>query len=400
MAFKRGNLEKTVLKTPETVRWCKKCVISNQRPRIIFDKEGICLACKNREYKEKIDWKKRENELKQLLNQHRRTDGTWDVIVPSSGGKDSGFVAHKLKYEYGMNPLLVTWSPLQYTDIGIQNFRSLCEAGFVNIKATPNGKIHRKLARLSFEEFGDAFHVFVLGQMFFPIHMALRFEIPLIIYGENGELEYAGDPAHVDRPFKDYIVDKKWTKSYLKGTSLDELLRYANIHKDYINKKDILDADLTFYKSPSVDEMRKKNITSRHYFSYYHKWTPQENYYYCVEHTGFKPNPERTEGTYSKYASLDDKMDGFHYYLRFIKFGLGRCMEDAAHEIREGHITREEGIALMKRYEGEFPKKYFKDFLEYLDITEEHFWDVVESWRTSHLWNKVDGEWMMKHCIT
>ena len=174
-----------------------------------------------------------------MLDQHRRTDGSWDVIVPSSGGKDSGFVAHKLKYEYGMNPLLVTWSPLQYTDLGIQNFRSLCEAGFVNIKATPNGKIHRKLARLSFEEFGDAFHVFVLGQVFFPIHMALKFGIQLIFYGENGELEYAGDPDSVDKPFKDIIGDENWLKGYLKGTTMDELLEYAYLNKDYIDKKDI-----------------------------------------------------------------------------------------------------------------------------------------------------------------
>ena len=140
--------------------------------------------------------------------------------------------------------------------------------------------------------------------------------------------------------------------------------------KNNISRDEFLEADLTFYKPPSTDELRSKGISRIYYFNHFHKWTPQENYYYCVENTGFKPNPERTEGTYSKYASLDDKMDGFHYYLRYIKFGLGRCMEDAAHEIRDGHITREEGIALMKRYEGEFPKKYFTEFLEYLDISE------------------------------
>ena len=136
-----------------------------------------------------------------------------------------------------------------------------------------------------------------------------------------------------------------------------------------------------------------------HFFSYYHKWTPQENYYYCVENTGFKPSPIRSGGTYSKYASIDDKMDGFHYYMRYIKFGLGRCVEDAGHEIRDGHLTREEGIALMRRYEGEFPERYYKEFLEYLDITEEHFYQVVDSWRLPHLWKKDNGEWELKHPI-
>ena len=210
MAFKKGNLEKQVLDIPKEVQWCKRCVISNQRPRVNFDKDGICSACNNMFYKNQIKWEERDKELHNLLDEHRSKDGSWDVVVPSSGGKDSGFVAHKLKYEYGMNPLLVTWSPLQYTDIGIQNFRNLCEAGFVNIKCTPNGKIHRKLARLSFEEFGDAFHVFVMGQIYFPIHMALKFGIKLILYGENGEVEYAGDPEAVDKPYMDMIEDENW----------------------------------------------------------------------------------------------------------------------------------------------------------------------------------------------
>ena len=398
--FTRGNLDKQISTLPNEVKLCKKCVMSNQRPRIVFDKDGICSACNNTIYKNNVvDWEAREKELTELLDKHRRNDGHWDVVVPSSGGKDSGFVAHQLKYKYGMKPLLITWSPLKYTDIGIENFRNLCNAGFVNIKCTPNGIIHRKLARLSLEEFGDAFHVFVLGQAFFPIHMALKFGINLVFYGENGEVEYAGHAEAVDKPYTDRVRDEDWIKGYLKGTTLDELMQYGYENKDYIDEKDLHDADLTFYKPPPRENMLSSGISRTYYYSYFHKWFPQENYYYCVEHTGFKPNPERTEGTFSKYASLDDKMDGFHYYMRYIKFGLGRCMEDAAHEIRDGHLTREEGIALMRRYEGEFPKRYFKEFLEYLDITEDHFWEVVDSWRLPHLWEKVNVEWKFKHTI-
>ena len=133
--------------------------------------------------------------------------------------------------------------------------------------------------------------------------------------------------------------------------------------------------------APKVEDMRLR-ILQNFIFGYFKEWIPQENFYYAAEHTGFKPNPERTEGTYSKYASLDDKMDGFHYYMRYIKFGLGRCMEDAAHEIRDGHISREEGIALMDRFEGEFPARYFSEFLEYLDITK-----IISgrSWRNGDL---------------
>lgn len=399
MKFKRGNLEHQILKIPKKVQWCKRCVLSNQRPRVIFNKEGVCSACLNLDYKRKINWKDRNKKLEILLSKHRKNNGDWDVVVPSSGGKDSGFVAHKLKYQYGMNPLLVTWSPLQYTNVGIDNFNSLNDSGFINIKCSPNGIIHRKIARLSFEEFGDAFHVFVLGQTYFPIHMALKFNIKLIFYGENGELEYAGDPDSVDQPFKDLVKDEKWFKGYLKGTTFDDLLKYAVKNKNYIDKHILKDPDLNFYRSPKKSEMIKKNIMKTHYFSYYHKWNPQENYYYCVKNTGFKPNPERTEGTYSKYASIDDKMDGFHYYMRYIKFGLGRCMEDAAHEIRDGHISRDEAISLMKKYEGEFPKKYFLEFLNYLDISKKHFFQVVDSWRPKHLWQKSNKAWKLKNPV-
>jgi len=397
MTFQRGNIEKQVLEIPKEVKWCKKCVISNQRPRIIFNDEGVCSGCLNTVYKNnEVDWNYREKELITLLDGHRRNDGYWDVIVPSSGGKDSGFVAHQLKYKYNMNPLTVTWSPLKYTDIGRYNFQAHIDSGLSNLLCTPNGNLQRKLARLCFEELGDAFHVFVLGQISYPFQMAVQLGIPLVFYGENGEAEYAGDPEFADKPFK---PASEWVRQHFKGVTFKDLLEYGLKYKDYLNEDDYCVSDLIFYEPPSIEKMNKIGIDGKYFFSYFHKWTPQENYYYCVENTGFKPNPERTEGTYSKYASIDDKMDGFHYFLRYIKFGLGRCMEDAAHEIRDGHITREEGIALMNRYEGEFPKKYFKEFLEYLDITEKHFWEVVNSWRAPHLWDSVDGRWKLKHPI-
>ncbi len=397
MTFRRGNIEGQIQHIPKEVKWCKKCVVSNQRPRIIFDKDGVCSGCKNTEYKNnEIDWEQREKELVDLLDKHRSSDGSWDVIVPSSGGKDSGFVAHQLRYKYGMNPLTVTWSPLQYTDIGFQNFQSCINAGFTNLLCTPNGKLQRKLARLSFEELGDAFHVFVLGQISYPFQMALKLGIKLVFYGENGEAEYAGDPEYADKPYK---PSSEWVKQHFKGLTFRELLDYGLKNKEYLSEDDYSESDLMFYEPPTTEQLDKAGIVGKHFYSYYHKWSPQENYYYCVEHTGFKPNSERSEGTYSKYSSLDDKMDGFHYYMRYIKFGLGRCLEEAAHEVRDGHIIREEGVALMRRYEGEFPEKYFKDFLEYLDISEDHFWEVVDSWRPKHLWKQTDKGWQLKHPI-
>lgn len=393
-------LDQQIKSIPKKVIWCKKCTMSNQRPRIIFDSNNICSACNNYDYKNTIDWEDREKELLKLLDEYRSTNGNWDVIVPSSGGKDSGFVAHTLKYKYNMNPLLITWSPLKYTNIGMQNFDSLNDSGFNAIRCSQNGILHSKLARLCLEELGDAFHVFVLGQCYFPIHMALNLNIKLIFYGENGEVEYAGDPKQKDKPYVNLTDDNNWLKGYLKGTTIDELIEYGKDKKKYLKETKINNSDLYFYKPPSLDLMINKGITKIHHLGHYKYWHPQSNYYYCSENTGFKPNPERTEGTYSKYASIDDKFDGFHYYMRYIKFGLGRCSEDTAHEIRDGHINREEGIGLMKQFEGEYPKKYEREFLNYLGIDNNELNQIIDSWRFEHLWKKKNNLWSLKEPIT
>jgi hypothetical protein len=171
------------------------------------------------------------------------------------------------------------------------------------------------------------------------------------------------------------------------------------LQRGLITERDFDEKDLFFYRPPAVEALRERDIQF-HWFAYYHKWVPQENYYYAAEHTGFQANPEgRSEGTYSKYASLDDRLDGFHFYLAFIKFGIGRATSDAAHEVRDGHITREEGAALVRRFDGESPRRWFKEFLEYLDITEEHFWDVVDRFRPPHIWKKENGVWKLRRAV-
>lgn len=373
---------------PSEVKFCKKCTISNQRPRIKFDENGICSACNFAEYKNNsINWKKREEELVEMLDRFRSNDGSYDVIVPSSGGKDSTFVAHNLKHRYGMNPLTVTWSPHLYTDIGWQNFQNMIHKGdLANILGTPSGKIHRKLTKLSFEILGDPFQPFIYGQTNYPLQIAKNFDIPLIMYGENGEVEYGGDMKNAFKPTRDYKSDHK--KHYFSGIAPEDFVKYG------IGEKDIVP-----YMSPDTKKLESIGCEI-HFYGYYKKWVPQEFYYYSSEHTGFKANPSRSEGTYSKYASLDDKLDGFHYYLAFIKFGLGRATSDSAHEIRDGHLTREEGIALVNKFDGEFPQKYFSTFLEYCNISEDYFNAVIDSWRSPHLWGKTsNGEWKLNHNV-
>lgn len=389
-------LDKQLAKLPKKVVYCKRCVVSNQRPRITIDKEGICSACRYQDEKDyKIDWQKREKMLVKLLDKHRSKDGSFDVIVPSSGGKDSGYVAHQLKSRYGMTPLTVTWAPFLYTNIGWQNYNSMIQAGFDNLLFYPNGKLHRKLARVAFETKGDAWEPFGFGQKAYAFHIALKFGIPLIFYGENGEIEYGGSTKNKDKPYEGV---EDWEELYFKGAGVDFLIK-AGLKHGLLDKKEIQAKTFELYRPPPLKKIEKLGI-QMHWYSFYHSWVPQENYYYSAEHTGFIANPDgHSEGTYSKYASLDDKTDGFHFYMGYIKFGLGRANRDAQMEVRHKHITREEAVALVRRYDGQFPKKYFKEFLEYLDITEKHFWEIVDRFRMPHIWEQKNGKWRLKHPI-
>ncbi len=382
---------------PAEIKFCKRCVISNQRPRIQFDAEGVCGACRYTGIKNSVDWETREKELRALCDQYRRNDGRFDVVVPGSGGKDSARVSYELKYKYGMHPLTVTWVPFEYTAIGFQNFCNFINVGgFNNLMAWQNGRLHRKLARLAFEAVGDVFLPFIYGQMSYAFHIAQKFDIKLVFFGENGEAEYTGDPRVFNlrgMPFE------MWAEQYCKGITVHELIEYGLNETDVLTRSDYDECDLTFYSPPDIADLRGKGIEF-HWFSYYKKWVPQENYYLAAEHTGLQANPEgRSEGTYSKYASLDDKLDGLHYYLGFVKFGIGRATSDAAHEVRDGHITREEAAVLVKRYDGEFPKNYYKDSLAYLNMSEEQFWQVVDKYRQPHIWEKVSGMWKLRQAV-
>ena len=390
-------LDEQLAEQPKEVVFCTKCVVSNQRPRTTFNAEGICSACEYAHRKNHvIDWDAREQELRELLDKHRSKDGSYDCIVPASGGKDSGLVAHQLKHKYGMHPLTVTWAPFLYTDIGWKNYVNFVHSGFDNILFHHDGVLHRKLSRIAFEIHGDHWDPFNYGQKTYAFNMAVKFNIPLMFYGENGEVEYGGSLKYADKPCES---PEDWAGLYFKGGGIDRLVEQG-VAAGILTKEEALPKRFEMYKAPPLEILQKNNI-QMHWWSYYHKWVPQENYYYAQKHTGFQANPDgRSEGTYSKYASLDDKTDGFHWYLSYIKFGLGRASREAQMEIRSGHITREEGVALVRRFDGEFPKKYFKEFLEYLGITEEYFWEVIDRYRPEHLWEKVNGEWKLRHVVS
>ncbi len=416
------NAPETMYGLPEKVRFCSKCVISNQRPNstiehqhtskskkttINFDADDVCDACKVADGKHQdIDWEQRRSELHALCDKYRSRNGSYDCLVPGSGGKDSFYQSWMLKYEFGMNPLTVTWAPHVYTDWGWRNFNRWIHSGFDNYLLTPNGRVKRLITRLAVENLFHPFQPFIFGQKSLAPKMAARFNIPLIFYGEN-EAEYGNPIADSTSAQRDYsyFSSNDDAEIFLGGTSVQSLRENYGVG----------DGDLEVYRPSNPDELRAKGIQV-HYLGYYLRWHPQAAYYFAVENGGFEPSPERTAGTYSKYNSIDDRIDDLHYYTTYIKFGIGRATYDASQEVRSGDIEREEGVALIRRYDGEFPERFIDELLEYLSLPENEFpvssrmfeapimdrayFDALANrFRSPHLWACKDGQWALRHTV-
>lgn len=407
---------------PQDVRFCTRCVISNQRPNstvehkhtsdskkttINFDEHGVCDACRVAEQKnEAIDWEQRRRELQALCDKYRSRNGSYDCLVPGSGGKDSFYQSWMLKYEFGMNPLTVTWAPHVYTDWGRRNFDRWIHSGFDNYLLTPNGRVKRLITRLAVENLFHPFQPFIMGQKSLAPKVAARFNIPLIFYGEN-EAEYGNpiaDSSSAQRAFE-YFSNTDDSELFLGGTSI------RSLRDDY----GVRDADLEVYRPSNPQELRAQGIEV-HYLGYYLKWHPQSAYYFAVENGGFEASPERTVGTYSKYNSIDDRIDDLHYYTTYIKFGIGRATYDASQEVRSGDIARDEGIALIRRYDGEYPERFMDELMTYLSLPEKEFpvaaqrfedpimdrayFDALANrFRSPHLWAYENGKWSLRRTI-
>ena len=397
---------KTLYGLPRKVIFCKKTLISNQRPNstvefnhnikskketLKFDKKGVSESWYYSRIKKRINFKERERKLLKLLEKHRGKYGEFDCIVPGSGGKDSCYAAHVLKFKYGMNPLTVTWPPILYTSYGLKNFKNWIYTGkFKNISASRDEKTMKVLTKLSIQNLLHPFQTFILGQKIFSVKMAIKYKIPLVFYGEH-EAEHGSLPLadnYISLRKKSFFTYKNLNKLHLAGIPLNELSSTYSLNKKNLE---------TFLPPPS--KSLENFPLEVHYLGYYLKWIPQETFYYSVENCGFRPRPFRTQGTYSKYNSIDDKIDDLHYYTTFIKFGIGRTTYDASQELRNDHLSTEEGKKLINKYDGEFPDNYFKEIMKYLNINENYFHKLCDKFRSPHLWKKIKNKWYLRHTV-
>ena len=281
-----------------------------------------------------------------------------------------------------MNPLLVTCSPQLPTEVGNKNREELINVGFDHIFVRPDQKVHRKLSRRFFIERGNQKVAWDAGVNTIPIQVAVKFRIPLVFYAEHGETEYGGKIIHKEsqkiRDFTEMIENqvgddpRNWVDDEIK-----------------IN-------DLNPYIYPDLDEVKKVGVKAV-YFSYFFKWSSRENYEFAKKHWNFHNAPERTEGTFTDWDSIDDKSDDLYYYMQYIKFGFGRTIRDSSRQIQNRQLTREKALELVKKYDGEFPNRYLKDMLEYLSMTKEELLATIDKHRNSEIWKRTNGKWELRY---
>lgn len=352
------------------------------RPRIVFDGEGICNACRNVEAKGRIDWSARRKEFLELVDRFRPKRGPYDCIVPWSGGKDSSSIAHRLKFEFGLNPLLVTFSPLIPNAVGQHNREVLLRAGFDQFMMRPNQQVSRHLAQRFFVERGNPKVHWDAGINALPVSVAVQFGIPLILYAEHGESEYGG---------------RVLSPESQKIRNFTEVVEHQ-IGDDPRNWVDdaVTERSLAPYIYPDLAEVERIDVKAL-YFAYFFRWDVYENYLYIKDKIDFRlADGGRTQGTFNGYDSLDDKIDTIYYYMQFVKFGFGRAVRDASRLIQNGHMGRSEGLELARKYDDEFPGESLAEFLNYADMTEARFHELVDLHRNPELWKFEGNQWKLR----
>jgi len=367
------------------IQYCKKCLNISSRPRIEFNEEGVCNACQWAENKMKsVNWEKRWNKLEELCDKYRCKDSSkWDILVPCSGGKDGSYVAWRMKHDLGMNPLCATLLPQTQTELGKENLENFKKSGFDHIAITPNLQVYKKLAIRGFKEQGRPKMPFVTGISTVTLKIAINFNIPFIMYGEEGESEYGGAMTQAENPKinREYLI-----KYYYSGHNTEKYL-------DQFSKK-----DLSWWLLPADKDMEKINLFPTHW-SHYENWDPAVHFKLAKEKCGLQALKGVSEGTFTNYAQLDDVLQDLHAYMMFIKFGFGRTTSDAGIEIRAGRMSRNGGVELVRKTDGMFPEKYLPDFLKYFEMTEEEFWKVIDSFAHKELLEKVNDRWKLKPAV-
>jgi len=349
----------------DNLRWCSQCVAMSTRPRILFDERGFCNACVWAEKKRTLDWADRESQLERLLDTHRRSDGSFDCVVPVSGGKDGSYVAHTLKTKWGMNPLSVTIKPPLPTELGEANLQAFIASGFPHVAISPDSEAMRTLNKKGLIDMGIPYYGWLIAIETGPLEMAGRFGCGLVFYGEDGEVEYGGSQETEVVP----AISPEYVKRVYFEAGYDTVLQNSGLPK---NK-------LRFFEFPS-EGLFAGHPPQRFNWSYFENWDPYRNYLVAKEFCGLKEAEQSNAGTFTNFAQNDQFLYALHTYLMYLKFGFGRANQDASIEVRRGAMDRDQAVELVRIYDGAYPEEFEELYLEYFEMTPDEFHNTLNRW--------------------
>lgn len=361
---------------------CKTCLNMSNRPRIEFDDQGRCNACVWAEEKRNsINWLERQQELKTLLDKHRNANG-YDCLVPVSGGKDSSYVAWKVKNEWGMNPLCVTITPPLAFPEGEANLKNFAKKGFDLFAITPNPVIMQKLNRLGLVGSGVPMLGWQIAVQTAVARVACAYKIPIIIYGEDGEVEYGGTTKTKNQ----MCYDIQYAKDiYLHG------------NMQFVEQLGLKSNELIQWTYPSDQDIEAIELKATHW-SYFESWDSERNAELAIREFGLIKR-DAVKASYSNTGQNDTALYDLHTYLMYLKFGFGRTTQDAGIDIRRGAMSREEGLKMVALYDEVYPEQYIDTYLEYYQITKEELDAIFDRWANKEILHKVNGIWMKKEEI-
>jgi N-acetyl sugar amidotransferase len=366
------------------MKYCSKCLAPDTRPRITFDGDGVCNACRHAENKKKsIGWEQRWKKLHDICDKYRSKGGSFDCIVPCSGGKDGAVVAWKLKHELGMHPLCITLAPQLATEIGKKNLENFICSGFDHILITADPEKEKKIAKFGFVEYGQPKLPALIGQTTAMLNMAIKLDISIQVWGEEGESEYGGVSYLAE---KTSFTKEDRIKIYFNGIDPDDVAEKAGLTRK----------DMVWWEFPEDKLVQELGIACL-YWSYFEEWDPYEHYLFAKAHAGFQTLPARSIATYTNYAQLDDDLQDLHAYCMFLKFGFGRATSDACIDVRRGAMDRKQALALVKRYDWEYPEALIPRFLDYFEMTKQEFYHVIDKLANKEVLQKTNGIWRLKY---
>jgi N-acetyl sugar amidotransferase len=367
------------------LKYCTNCLMPETRPRITFNENGVCNACSWAEEKRsQVDWASRWQQLESLCeNQRKRNRSKFNVIVPVSGGKDSSYVACMVRDKLGMHPLCITIKAPLEKELGRLNLHNFIEHGFDHIHITPNPAIARVIDKKAFIDHGRPMHSMMACAQAAIFKSAILYDIPFVMWGEEGEVEYGGTTKLKNNACYD-IEDA--ISIYLSG---------KNPVEDHLS--DFSETQLYWWQMPTSEEMRRCSPLIAKW-SYFEDWDPYKHYLVAKEKVGLQESPNRNIGTYNNYGQNDTILYDLYAYFMYLKFGFGRCSQDVGIDIRRGAMTRKQGLALVRKFDGEYPEPYIAEYLKFYDLSRKEFDSIIDKHANKKLFTKEIDKWVPLFC--